>query len=111
MSVEIKFPVVIKAVYIVYTVAILMLAELYTALCMLPLVALSFHAVWSRPKAIAVIGPNNEACMSVIAGAAEFLDVPEIHVYSVESETNIKGVGIYDDETGMVFEFEEEEDE
>ena len=45
-----------------------------------------------------------------MAAAAEHLDVPEIHVYSADRKDELKDVGIYDPETGNLYEFEEEEE-
>lgn len=110
MSLETNFPNVVKGVYLVYAILVLALADIATSMCLIPMVILSSHAVWARPKAFCVIGTDREACLSVVASAAEYLDVPEIHVYEAERKDDIKGVGIYDDETGMLYEFEEEDD-
>ena len=110
MSVEINFPMFVKLGYLAYASAVLALTDLSTAICLIPMIILSAHAVWARPKAVCVIGQDRELCLQVMAAAAEHLDVPEIHVYSADRKDELKDVGIYDPETGNLYEFEEEED-
>jgi hypothetical protein len=110
MSIEVNFPTVIKIGYILYITLLLMCAELFTAVAMIPMVVLSAHAVWAKPKAICVIGDNEALCLAVIEGASQHLEIPEIHIYSID-HNELNKLGIYDGDTQTLYEFEDEDEQ
>ena len=112
MSVAIRFPLTIKLVFTIYTVTILLLLELMTAVMIVPLVILSAHALLARPKAICIIGEHKNMCLNALTFAAESLEIEEVHIFeATRKEEEIQPVGVYDSSEEMFYELVDEDDD
>ena len=112
MSVSIKFPMAVKLVFTAYTIAVLVLLELMTAVMVVPLIILSAHALYSRPKALCIIGSHKNVCLKAATFAAEQLEVAEIHIFeATRREDVVNPVAMYDSDEEMFYELEDDDDD
>ena len=112
MSVSIRFPMTIKLIFTAYIVAVLLLLELMTAVMVVPLVILSAHALYSRPKALCIIGSHKNVCLKAATFAADHLDVAEIHIFEATREEDmVNRVAMYDGDEQMFYELVDEDEE
>lgn len=105
------FDIAIKTGYVLYASVCLIATELWFAVMITPLVILGYYSLTVIPKAVCVISHDRDLALAIMRNIAERLNVSEIHVYQARSETDIKGLAIYDEETDEFYEFEEEDEE
>ena len=103
-----KIDLIVRIVFFVYSAACLILSPMLTAIMIVPLVLLSAHSLTIIPKAICVVSKDKDVALSVMGTVAKELEVKEIYVFHAESKQEVEGLAIYDDESGMLYEMEEE---
>lgn len=103
--------IVLKWLFIVYAITCLTVTELWYSVMIVPLVILSYGFITVSPKGICIISKERETALSVMGHVARRLDIEEIYIYEASSEDDISNLGVYDEDTDLLYEFEDEEDE
>lgn len=101
----------LKTGYVLYVSVCLLTTELWYAVMITPLVILGYYSLIVIPKAVCVISHDRDLALAIMKNIAERLNVSEIHVYQARSESDIKGLAIYDEETDAFYDFDEDEDD
>lgn len=110
MSVAVKFPEPAKYVFIGYVITLLATTNLYTAFCLIPMTLLAGHAIFSKPKALCVVGKDKDISLEVMAYACKELEIKEVHIFEAKSREEIEEIGAYFSDTDMLYGPEEDDD-
>lgn len=100
----------LKGLFIAYALVCLTVTELWYAVMIVPLVILSYGFVTVAPKGICIVSKDRETALSVMGNVARRLDIEEIYIYEASSEEDICNLGVYEEETGLLYEFDEEDE-
>ncbi len=101
----------VKWLFIAYAIACLTVTELWYSVMIVPLVILSYGFITVAPKGICIISNKRDTALSVIGHVARRLDIEAIYIYEASTEEDISYVGVYEEETDLLYEFEEEDND
>lgn len=109
MSVAVKFPEPAKYVFIGYVITLLATTNLYTAFCLIPMTLLAGHAIFSKPKALCVVGKDKDISLEVMAYACKELEIKEVHIFEARSRAEIEELGVYFSDPDLLYTPEDED--